>query len=161
MLCKKCGANIGDGDLFCGECGAAVTTIKSETTSTICEKCGNPLHGGELFCGECGTPVKKTEKSLYEENSKNCPYCGAVCSNDSEFCGECGKSLNTYSTEKINSLYEAEPTVDSMISSVPSHESISGGIKSTMKTTDKPIDYEEEAEKKQGNSFFEMPGDLE
>lgn len=161
MLCEKCGAVINDGDMFCGECGFAVNTHKREITSLKCANCGNQLQEDEAFCGECGTPVKKIEKPLYEEKSKNCPYCGAVCSNESEFCGECGKNINTYNADKIDPTYEVESSVDSMISSVPSHESISGGIKSTMKTADKPIDYKKVAEKKQGNSFFEVPGDLE
>lgn len=161
MLCENCGAVINDGDMFCGECGFAVNVCNGEAALLKCTNCGSPLQEDAVFCGECGTPVKKTESFLHEESGKNCPYCGAVCASDSEFCGECGKSLSTYNSEKTNPTHETESEVKSVISSVPPYESVSGVMKSTMKTADKPIDYKEAAEKEQGSSFFEIPGDLE
>src|SRR5215469_6699238 len=39
---------MGEGDRFCGDCGAAVG---------VCPSCGEPLTPGKRFCRACGSPV--------------------------------------------------------------------------------------------------------
>lgn len=58
--CGNCGAPVGDGALFCTECGAKVGTPKKQ-----CPHCGATIDDDSLFCAECGTkldvaPVENT-----------------------------------------------------------------------------------------------------
>ena len=45
MSCEQCGASLGEGDRFCGACGAP---------SNGCPACGEPLTPGDRFCRSCG-----------------------------------------------------------------------------------------------------------
>lgn len=61
FYCKKCGAEIHDGERFCYKCGA--TVAESERMSVpSCPKCGAAVSDDEAFCYRCGTELnKKTE----------------------------------------------------------------------------------------------------
>lgn len=52
VICKQCGAEILNGNSFCGKCGAPVVQKKK------CSNCGYELEEDSLFCGKCG---QKTE----------------------------------------------------------------------------------------------------
>jgi class 3 adenylate cyclase/predicted ATPase len=45
VKCGQCGASVGDGHRFCGDCGAPVG---------VCPSCGEPLTPGKRFCHACG-----------------------------------------------------------------------------------------------------------
>ena len=87
-LCRKCGALLKPGVLFCGKCGTPVEQTESMPTFStsspqddssqeespfvqqpsfgsgpqeLCGKCGASLKPGALFCGKCGTPVERTD----------------------------------------------------------------------------------------------------
>ena len=45
MRCGQCDASVGEGDRFCGDCGANVGG---------CPSCGEPLIPGKRFCRSCG-----------------------------------------------------------------------------------------------------------
>ncbi len=46
--CALCGASLGAGDRFCGDCGAALVG---------CPSCGEPATQGKRFCRVCGTTL--------------------------------------------------------------------------------------------------------
>ena len=48
MRCGQCGASLGEGDRFCGDCGAEVGG---------CPSCGEPLTPGKRFCRACGSAL--------------------------------------------------------------------------------------------------------
>ena len=45
VTCPRCGASRGDGDRFCGACGAPLGG---------CPSCGQPVLPGDRFCPSCG-----------------------------------------------------------------------------------------------------------
>ncbi len=49
MGCGRCGALLGDDDLFCGDCGAPA--------GGGCPTCGEPLTPGKRFCRRCGATL--------------------------------------------------------------------------------------------------------
>lgn len=49
-VCPKCGATLGDGQMFCPKCG----TPKGGVKSNVCGKCGAELQEGQEFCPKCG-----------------------------------------------------------------------------------------------------------
>jgi class 3 adenylate cyclase/tetratricopeptide (TPR) repeat protein len=53
--CVNCGAENSAGVKFCGECGAALTTV--------CPACSTPNEPGRKFCGECGAALTKQDAS--------------------------------------------------------------------------------------------------
>lgn len=61
-VCRTCGAELTDEDVFCTNCGAKVEVLKRETERStgyiVCQKCGAQVESGLNFCMECGTPVK-------------------------------------------------------------------------------------------------------
>ena len=48
MRCGQCGASVGEGDRFCGGCGAP---------SGGCPSCGEPVTPGDRFCRACGSAL--------------------------------------------------------------------------------------------------------
>jgi Double zinc ribbon len=46
VRCGQCGASLGEGDRFCGGCGAP---------SGGCPSCGEPVTPGDRFCRSCGS----------------------------------------------------------------------------------------------------------
>lgn len=49
MKCAECGADVKDGDDFCGKCGA-----KQKQT---CPDCGEKISSKDAFCGKCGAKL--------------------------------------------------------------------------------------------------------
>ena len=159
MLCEKCGAVLTDADMFCGECGTPVSTENKTVSLPVCKGCGNLLQEGEIFCGVCGMPLHSMPTASRVETTKKCPKCGIVYTDDSVFCENCGQNLNSPVYEKVP---KPGKTIESgtSVSYVPDRSSVNGEMKTTMKTSDKPFDYKESADKAKGNSFFGKPGDL-
>jgi ribosomal protein L40E len=52
-VCSKCGAPLGDGQMFCPKCG----TSKGAPKANVCGKCGTELAEGQEFCPKCGQKV--------------------------------------------------------------------------------------------------------
>jgi class 3 adenylate cyclase/predicted ATPase len=52
VRCGQCGASLGEGDRFCGGCGAP---------SGGCPSCGEPVTPGDRFCRACGSALPDTQ----------------------------------------------------------------------------------------------------
>lgn len=65
MRCQFCGAELADGVLFCGECGARVE--KSLPKKRFCRECGAASEMNAKFCSNCGAKLFAVE--LPTENS--------------------------------------------------------------------------------------------
>lgn len=57
LRCGVCRAIHRPGDLFCGECGAALGKGRETTPTARCAVCGSPLRRTSAFCAECGARV--------------------------------------------------------------------------------------------------------
>ncbi len=59
--CPNCGAELGDDDLFCMECGTKIEEPAAQSaaapTGKKCPNCGADLGDDDIFCMECGTKV--------------------------------------------------------------------------------------------------------
>lgn len=87
--CAKCGAAMGDDQLFCVMCGA-----KAEEPAPVaapagktCVKCGAALEDGQAFCIMCGTKVEDAAAP------KLCPNCGKELLEGAAFCIGCGARI--------------------------------------------------------------------
>ena len=56
MNCRNCGTVLGDGDMFCPECGFKQTPTQYANTN-VCQVCGAQLEAGAEFCQNCGAKV--------------------------------------------------------------------------------------------------------
>ncbi|KAB7789920.1 zinc ribbon domain-containing protein [Bifidobacterium leontopitheci] len=63
MQCSRCGAQIGDGDRFCMNCGAPADAgagaagAGAAAAQVVCPSCGQPVDGTMRFCMNCGAPL--------------------------------------------------------------------------------------------------------
>jgi Zn finger protein HypA/HybF involved in hydrogenase expression len=58
-FCTHCGTeNLHDSN-FCGKCGAGISNINQNTTSTYCTKCGTEMNNSESYCQNCGQAASK------------------------------------------------------------------------------------------------------
>lgn len=91
MICKSCGAKLGDGAYFCPECGMAVRrseeaataeepagaavptldNIESEGNEMICPSCGARISGASVFCMICGNKIDSGTNESYLPTKKN------------------------------------------------------------------------------------------
>ena len=73
MVCQKCGAELLEDDVFCGECGTKVEKKEETSKKRFCHSCGAELLEDDIFCGECGTKVlgASEEKKEIEETPKH------------------------------------------------------------------------------------------
>ncbi len=55
-FCKKCGAVLLEGAVFCGTCGTRV----EEPLKKLCPNCKAELEPNAVFCGKCGTKTDST-----------------------------------------------------------------------------------------------------
>lgn len=74
MICKKCGAENDNDDIFCYQCGnkldSDIITENNEGSEKKCPKCGHILSEGDLFCDECGTKIVNSINSEIEVTEK-------------------------------------------------------------------------------------------
>lgn len=80
--CAKCGADCGNDDLFCPQCGEKLDVSK-------CRKCGSAMAKQAAFCGKCGYPA----------HGKVCSACGAKFDDEAVFCSACGAKLDDFSVK--------------------------------------------------------------
>ncbi|MCR5029837.1 MAG: zinc-ribbon domain-containing protein [Selenomonadaceae bacterium] len=66
MICEKCGADIPENMIFCGQCGA-----KIERNPIICKHCGAKIPDDMKFCGQCGTKINESINDFPPEETKN------------------------------------------------------------------------------------------
>lgn len=69
MRCKRCGAELERGVIFCRECGNRVENSQQE--KRVCRKCGSELEDGVKFCSNCGERVNNAENLTRENNISN------------------------------------------------------------------------------------------
>jgi len=56
-ICLHCGFQMGDGIMFCGQCGKKAGTAPPPKPRKFCQGCGNELPDGLKFCQICGQQV--------------------------------------------------------------------------------------------------------
>lgn len=54
MICKGCGAEVADDQLFCPKCGTKKEPIVNAVNTKRCVDCGNEYTEDRFFCGDCG-----------------------------------------------------------------------------------------------------------
>ena len=75
-ICKKCGAELIDGAVFCSKCG------ERADGKTQCAFCGKLIPSDSVFCTYCGKRI---------DGKVICPDCGIEV--DGSFCPKCGKKV--------------------------------------------------------------------
>ena len=65
MKCRKCGAELVAGAMFCRVCGEKVET---ENRVKFCPNCGNEIVSGASFCRKCGYDILNGE---YNDNDED------------------------------------------------------------------------------------------
>ena len=73
MICKKCGSEVAEDDVFCMQCGEKIERPQ-------CPHCGAEVDEDTVFCSNCGEKI----------GQERCPYCGGELEEDSKFCVFCG-----------------------------------------------------------------------
>ena len=56
-VCLHCGFEMGDGVMFCGQCGKQAGTAPPPKPRRFCQGCGSELSDGLKFCQSCGQQV--------------------------------------------------------------------------------------------------------
>ncbi len=111
MKCKNCGAEMHEGDTFCGECGIKIES--QEKQAVKCSECGKFFNKDFGICPFCGTElaednieiidnkdtllsVTDTEEAFVEENTEGnfvlCPNCNNTYDINVGLCAICGYS---------------------------------------------------------------------
>ena len=102
MVCRKCGAEIKDGDMFCARCGTR--TEKAESSSQGYYQ----TEERTVICKYCG--------KLIPEKSVGCPYCGKIIGKNNLVVHEVPISVTCYSSKYTEYLisYQHVYTMDIM-----------------------------------------------
>lgn len=108
VRCANCGTILGEGSVFCTECGTPVSAAKPAVEKVRCRMCGAELEDDMAFCTECGTPVKSLSYTIElsvdldataepikneEPNKLYCAKCKAELIEGMAFCTECGTAV--------------------------------------------------------------------
>lgn len=86
MICKKCGANVPDGNKFCAECGNS--TFESDRK---CRACNRPMGPDDGFCRACGAPANAES---VPKTASVCQKCSSPVNPTDRFCPTCGVSVS-------------------------------------------------------------------
>lgn len=89
MICRNCGKEIHEGDLFCSYCGISAADA-AEKDAGECRVCGRHLHADDAFCPYCGTSVH-AEPQPAQKNENVCAKCGKEIHEGDLFCPYCGE----------------------------------------------------------------------
>lgn len=66
MKCRKCGADLESGVLFCRECGSKVEPIAPQ--KLFCRECGRKLDGNAKFCSNCGANLSSIPEFIESDS---------------------------------------------------------------------------------------------
>ena len=175
--CGICGNPIAGGELFCSECGAPVSSASAPAPTVgeikICPNCHAVCTNGDDFCGECGQRLPSMPVSAPTMPTMDFP---SMTDFDSEKTISLADSMprptptpvtmptSIPMTETIpasipmtETMPTSIPTPTGTVESVPSAESVSGGLKSTFDKAERPMHYEGAEE---GKKFFKQPDEL-
>lgn len=68
MKCQHCGADMAQGELFCGNCGQKMQSVGSGNSPNehpvFCGECGAKASIGAKFCLNCGNPLDGSSKAV-------------------------------------------------------------------------------------------------
>ncbi len=84
MICKKCGAELGGDERFCGICGA-----QAESNAVKCGCCGKYFDREYNMCPFCGTEIAEESVAIQESAPEDEAKCGYACPK-----GEAGHTQN-------------------------------------------------------------------
>ena len=94
IICSGCGAELAEGQAFCGNCGTKYTPpappVTEETAPLTynCANCGAELAPGQAFCGHCGSPAMPAAPAA--PVIPVCANCGTELAVGQAFCSVCG-----------------------------------------------------------------------
>lgn len=77
MICKKCGSEVAEDDVFCMQCGEKIERLQ-------CPHCGAAADEDDVFCTACGARIAQ----------RCCPNCGNELDAESKFCIFCGAQVD-------------------------------------------------------------------
>ena len=102
IICPSCGAELEEGQAFCGFCGTKYTppapVVPDVPMASVCANCGTEMTPGQAFCGTCGTPaaMASTAPQLF-----HCANCGTEMAPDQAFCPVCGTKATATMTPGV------------------------------------------------------------
>ena len=70
-ICKNCGNELSENDIFCNKCGTKVEVEKKVIKTDKCLACGNKLNKSDLFCQKCGSKRGEDKAECKGENFFN------------------------------------------------------------------------------------------
>lgn len=92
LTCRKCGADLKEGQQFCPVCGTRVEREMPRNNASVCVNCGAEVAEGASFCPKCGMPVY-AQQAPASTDAVVCPNCGKQLRPGAKFCSGCGFSL--------------------------------------------------------------------
>lgn len=87
MICKKCGSEVAEDDVFCMQCGEKIERQQ-------CPHCGAEVDEDTVFCSNCGEKI----------GQERCPHCGSELEENSKFCVFCGAKLDGTEKPQTNTV---------------------------------------------------------
>ena len=89
IICPGCGAELEEGQAFCGNCGTKYTPPAPAAPQVYsCANCGSELAPGQAFCGTCGSPAMPAAPAAPQVS--HCANCGTEMAPGQAFCPVCG-----------------------------------------------------------------------